>query len=471
MSTKDLSRRDALRAMLGAAAGTQAVGAAGCAQAPTQTPDGTEAKGSIDTIVVCMMENRTFDHYFGALTLEEGRTDVDGLTADMVNLDLDGNEVHPFHLEIECLEDPPHGWDASHDQWNDGANDGFVKRHAGGRGPTSHEAMGYHNRADLPIFYALADEGALCQRWFASVMSSTWPNRIYALTATSEGMQGNDRGRIPFTHPSIFSQLTEAGVSWKSYFHDLPFATLIEASGGMWSENLRPIEEFFVDAETGNLPSVVFVEPSYVLNDDHPPHAPMLGQAFVGAVYAAMAQSPHWDTCMMVVDYDEHGGFFDHVAPPTAPDDHAAEGFDQLGFRVPAFVVGPYAKVGAVIDTQYDHSSVLKHIQEMWDLEPLTKRNANANALWDCLDLDRLVAGEPNAPVTLPVLEFSPDDYGVECKHILHPGQEELYDAMDAGQIDPIYDRRDIAGVVLDHVMSKAEKLGVVRFREGDGTR
>ncbi|MCB9665655.1 MAG: alkaline phosphatase family protein [Alphaproteobacteria bacterium] len=474
-SSQGPTRRDTLKSLglFGAAAAT------GCGPGGEADPDDTDVAGdtrdtapvdtdprtAIDTYVVLMMENRTFDHYFGALALEEGRDDVDGLTTSMTNPDADGAPVAPFRLhESGCLEDPPHGWTSSRRQFNDGACDGFVKEHGKGTASYSREAMGYHNREDLPVYYALADAYALCDRWFASVMGPTWPNRIYAYTATSEGMTTNDFGRVPFTHDTIFDRLTEAGVEWKVYFHNLPFASLLQRVGGLVDNpRLRPIEEFFEDAAAGRLPTVCFVEPSFTTNDDHPPHPPMLGQALVGTVYQALADSPHWDRCLFVVDYDEHGGFFDHVAPPKTEDDHAADGFDQLGFRIPALVVGPYARQ-ATIHTQFDHTSVLAHLGDVFGFEPLTKRDAAANTLWDCLDTDRMARRDPRRPAPIPTLDVSKEQYGNECFYLRHPGQEELEQAADLGLILPCYDRRAEDGEVVDRVMARAEKLGVVRF-------
>lgn len=471
-----LSRRDALKA-LGAAAGSATL-TAGCADnaaGPSDTDSDSDAGvdlpldnplEAIDTIVVLMMENRTFDHYFGALSLEEGREDVDGLTADMFNPDADGEPVHPFHLDKECLEDPPHGWSTSRQQFNEGRNNGFVTTHQGGRTEASREVMGYHNRGDLPVYYALADAHANCDRWFASQMTGTWPNRFYSLCGTSDGMKGNEFSRVPFPRKSIFAQLDEAGIPWRVYCHDLPFASLLVDTAGEYDEEkgrITTIDRYFEDAAAGRLPPVVFIEPGYSFNDDHPPHPPLLGQALVGGVYRALAESDHWSRSLMVVTYDEHGGFFDHVVPPTAPDEHADEGFDQLGFRVPGLVLGPYASA-RVISTQYDHTSILKTIQERFGLEPLSLRNESAEPLWDCLDLDAMANLRPAPAADLPVLEVSPADYGGECSYFFLPNQIELEEAADQGLIPPELDFRDRSVELLDRVLAHAARLGVVRF-------
>lgn len=470
MTKPNLTRRQTLKA-LSALAGAGALGA--CTTGGDATDEDTDTDtdaadpmSAIGTIVVLMMENRSFDHYLGSLSLLEGRTDVDGLTADMSNEDADGNEVKVFHLDKHCQADPPHGWNSSRRQFDGGTQGGFVKEHAGGRGETAAEVMGYYTRADLPIYYALADAHAICDRWFCSVMGPTWPNRIYAYTATSNGMMSNDFGYVPFEQPSIFSQLDEAGVSWAIYYHEAPFGALVSTSGGLFGEHFHPIEQLFRDLEAGTLPQVVFVEPGYTLNDDHPPHPILLGQALVGTVYKALAESAYWERLLMIVDYDEHGGFYDHVPPPKTQDDHAADGFDQLGHRTPGLVLGPWAKPGACIHTQYDQTSVLKTIQERFGLGTLTRRNEVANPLWDCLDLDAMAARRPHPPATIPTLEVSADDFGSECFYdLLVPGQSELDACFDKGLLDRGLDRRHEARAILDRLLVRGEKLGVVRFR------
>jgi len=159
------------RGFLGGMGATAAAGTLGCR--PVVEP---VVPGSIDHVVLVMMENRTFDHYLGSLTLEEGRTDIDGLTAAMSNPDPRGGvPLTPFHSQEWCLPDPPHGWDASHRQFHAGAMDKFTEeyweRHGNGADPRW--VMGYHRREDLPVTYALADAYTVCNRWFASLMGPT----------------------------------------------------------------------------------------------------------------------------------------------------------------------------------------------------------------------------------------------------------------------------------------------------------
>ena len=167
--------------------------------------------------------------------------------------------------------------------------------------------------------------------------------------------------------------------------------------------------QFFKDAAAGKLPPVVYIDPSFGVNDDHPPAHPILGQELIAAVYTALAKSPQWNNVMLVITYDEHGGYFDHVPPPMTTDDtlerFGIDGFRQLGFRVPALVVGPYAKQSYVSSVTYDHTSALKHLQSTFGLASLTPRVDAANDLLDCIDLDRLARGEPAPPIELPLLD------------------------------------------------------------------
>ncbi len=142
-----------------------------------------------------------------------------------------------------------------------------------------------------------------------------------------------------------------------------------------------------------------------------------------------------------MITYDEHGGFFDHVPPPTVPDDFAADGFDQLGFRVPSWLIGPYVKPGYVSSVQYDHTSLLAHIETMFGLEPLTARDAAANDFTDAIDLDRLAARDPLPPAPIPAVEVDESMLDNACFASLKPTDIELL--ADTGFFPVKYDDRD----------------------------
>ena len=165
--------------------------------------------------------------------------------------------------------------------------------------------------------------------------------------------------------------------------------------------------QFLTDAAAGTLPPVTYIDPAFFNNDDHPPIHPANGQELIATVYKALAQSPQWNNIHFTVTYDESGGFYDHVPPPGGvPDDYASTGFDQLGFRVPALVIGPYAKQG-VNSTVRNHASALAHLQNVFDLENLTMRTAAATDLLDTIDMDRLMKNDPAPPIDLPVVDLT----------------------------------------------------------------
>jgi len=405
-----MRRRDALKtmgAMAGAASLSRLLAACG---------GGGGDKG-ITTWVFMMMENRSYDHYLGARALEG--LPGDGLMAGMSNDDMDGVAV-PIYAQAGdepsmCVADPPHGWDPSRVQFDSGANDGFVRAYQEKNGHRE-EVMAYMTRDRLPVTWALADAYTICDRWFCSVLGPTLPNRMYWHAATSNRAKSNDEVLAGAFEglPSLYHRLEAAGIPWAYYFGDAPVLGVlkdIDLDGKL----RRFWYDFIDDAAAGVLPPVVYIDPGFARNDDHPPHHPLLGQQLISAVYTALTTGPHKDNFNLVLTYDENGGFFDHVPPPTAPDDFAADGFDQLGFRVPGMVIGPYAKAGYVSSVQYDHTSALKHVENLFGLEPLTMRDAAATDLIDCLDLDRLERGEPLDPIELPAVEIDETMLGPEC--------------------------------------------------------
>ncbi|MFN7143575.1 MAG: alkaline phosphatase family protein [Myxococcota bacterium] len=377
---------------------------------------GAPEAATIDTIVVLMMENRSFDHYLGARRLLEGDTEVDGLDASMSNPTSGGEEVPVQAVTVDCVADPGHGWDASREQFNGGANDGFVRDYEDrAPGGLLGEVMGYHTRDSLPIHYALADAYTVCDRWFCSVMGPTWPNRFYGHAATSDGQKNNDfPSGGAFTFPTVWTKLDEAGIPWKYYYTDVPYIGLF--ANHFRDDTVGYLEDFLKDAERGDLPPVVWIDPGFTFNDDHPPHHPGLGQEMIAAVYEALARSPQWGRCLLVITYDEHGGFYDHVAPPTTDDDHAADGFDQMGFRVPTLLVGPYVRAG-VEHTTFDHTSWIKFVCERFGLDPWNARLRAANSLAVALDADRMARSEAADPVALPAFDIDETTLGDECSY------------------------------------------------------
>ncbi len=404
-----MKRRDALKTIGGLAGATAMSRFLPACGSKDSGPEG------ITTVVAMMMENRSFDHWMGSRQLLEGKQ-VDGLVAGMTNPNLAGTmqiPIYPVTDDTECVIDPPHDWNSARVALDGGKCDGFVIAHqTAHNSSTAVEPMQYQDRAHAPTSYALADNYTLCNRWFCSVLGPTYPNRYYWHTAQSNGFMDNTLPSAGMTWPTIYDQLNAKGIDWAYYYGDLPVLSLLGPAG---NGHIFRFEQFAKDAAAGKLPPVVYIDPSFSLNDDHPPHHPLAGQMLIGAVYAALAQSPQWKNILFCLTYDENGGFFDHVAPPLVPDDRASLGFNQLGFRVPTIVMGPYAKQGYVSSVQFDHTSVLKHIENMFGLEPLTMRDAAANDLTDCIDMDALSKNAWKPPADVPMVMIDETTLPAAC--------------------------------------------------------
>jgi len=363
-----------------------------------EIPKGDEIK--INHFVILMQENRSFDHYFGALPAS-GHEDVDGFPDGAGNPDARGNMIKPYHAKRYCVPDLPHDWNASHRQFNEGRNDGFVITSE----PDGRRAMSYMNETDLPFYYGLAKTFAISDRFFSSVLGPTFPNRFFFLSGTSQGRTSN-RFKV-FRATSIFDRLDAAGISWEIYSPGVAFATIM---GKKW----KPMEQFFADVKKGTLPQVVYIDPKFQpekASDEHAPHNIQVGQQFTQSIYNALKASPHWPSSALIIAYDEHGGFYDHVPPPKAcaPDsikadtgfDGVAGDFTRYGFRVPLIVVSPWSRPGYVSHTVYDLTSILRLIESRFGLPALSARDANATPITDLFDFS-----EP-AFLTAPEMPFA----------------------------------------------------------------
>ena len=359
-----------------------------------------ELLAPIDTIVVLMLENRSFDHYLGgSLALEEGRMDIEGLDGSETNPAPGGGDVGVFAMDELKPGSPPHQWSDVHAQWNGGANDGFVSVN---EGDGQEQVMGYYVRDQLPIIHALADAFVVCNHYHCSVLGGTWPNRYYLHGASSNGQKQN----IPvpgFT--SIWPALKSAGISRKNYHHGVAWC-----SGAYFKlDDLGTMNQFKSDAAAGTLPNFSIIDPQFFgqgANDDHPSNGDVpLAQLLISDVYSTLAASPQWNNCLFVVTYDEHGGFYDHVPPPEADD---ADGeFARLGFRVPTLVAGPYVRKGQAVNTVLEHTSVLATLQTRFGIGALNQRMAAANDLSSCIDPTFVKSRTPQAPVAMPELQMS----------------------------------------------------------------
>lgn len=515
MTDRHMSRRDAMKHIAGVMglAGLVPLVGQGCGSSGHHAsgelvgePEFGPEDLDVDTVVFVMMENRSFDHIFGSLSLVEGRTEVDGYRPEMFNAFADGTPAHPHELPYFCVIDPAHSRSSSRFQFAEGTNAGFIEKHLeviedffADRGiapdvdpiPFARQVMGYHTRAQLPWYYGFVDEFALCQRWFASFMGQTWPNRWYFHSATSNGYDSN-RDEVfaegGFPRDAIYDRLDAAGIPWGYYFIDLPFQGTylgkVLNPPTQWINRWASVADFLKQAEEGTLPNVCVVEASTLWGDDHPPRNLQIGQAFLSAVFGALAKGPHWEKCLLVVMYDEHGGFYDHVIPPKTEDEFAAEGFDQMGFRVPAVIGGPYVKRGYASNTVLDHTSCMKFLSWLWDLPPLTIRDEAANAFLDVFDAARVLAREPRTAPALPETVLDESQVTAFCIWEGEGGLPEGLDAAEAkrmacvaekigyipsdlervarrGGLPREFDRRDRAPQALDDLMASLRRNGL----------
>lgn len=367
---------------------------------PGSRPDhhlatGTDLVPQIEHIVVVMMENHSFDNILGMNGRGDGFTlRADGLPT-ATNPDGHGNLIHSFHMPTECQNNGiGNDWRVAHEAYDGGTNQGFVTS-------TSAEAMGYFTHRDLPFTCGMAKKFPVADRYFSSALAQTDPNRRYLIAGTSLGLINDTFPSALPPNGVILEQLNDHGITWKDYYSNLPtlgvFLPLLQDP--TIAQGLASINQFYVDAAAGNLPSFCLVEPNYSNQSEENPQDVQFGDQFMAKVVDAAMSGPSRPTTMLIWTYDEHGGYDDHVPPPAAPapDDvpptlaasDPPGGFDGYGFRVPAGVVSPYAKRNFVSHTVYDHTSILKTVETKWNLPALTFRDANANAMFDMLDFTR----------------------------------------------------------------------------------
>jgi phospholipase C len=432
-----LTRRMILR-LLGASAGATVTGAdllsrAASAATPASTPNGSKG---VEHVVVLMMENRSFDHFLGWLPQADGRHNLE-FTA------LDGNVYRNYPLAPDfqgCgYSDPDHSWEGFLVQHNGGRMDGFLQR------PTPPEnnpgvtlaaantfPIGYYTnrnpdgtpkrQPDLPVIGALAEHYTALDRYFCSYAGETFPNRFYQHSARTD--RDHNLSKLS-TLPSIWDHLSPIpntqGVPTGGYFfRDLPFLALWGtkyypfwhpfAPGDVDALGIPVVTPSFLDTvAAGNLPNVSFVDPAFDTEgngtsaDDHPLADVRLGERFIADTYHALANAGYLDNTVLVVTFDEWGGFYDHVPPPRVVDntdpatvDHTGDSstptdgrlvpdYRQLGFRVPAIVVSNLARGQVVHRGPFEHTSTLKLIESTFGLPALTDRDAHAENLADVL--------------------------------------------------------------------------------------
>jgi len=424
-------------ARLGGAAALGAAGLSACddrrdstAERALSVPrllDGKPGDAPIDTVVIVMMENRSFDHYLGWLPddlayLEAGRRSygrrfhVAGEN-DLVYADPAGTLVNTAPVPAEPDEPRPfrgcdhpipgHGWFSGRAQ----RDKGFLAEGTG----NDEFAIGYYSDVDLPFYSQLARRFTVADQSYASLLAGTFPNRQYLHAGTSLGRKDDP---IPleaglFPGPTFWDQLRAAGVSARYYYTDLPVLALWDTRH---FDRISSIDEFFDDADRGELPHVVMIDPGFGGNarsDDHPFGSIRMGQRFTRSVFDAFARSSHWEQGLFVLTYDEWGGFFDHLSPPVFPDDLAseldAENFAQAGFRVPTIFASPYAQPGFVDHTAYDHTSIMRFLQWRFLGAPATGPGLTSGAPWWLTLRNRYANNLGTALVTEPRVDLGFD--------------------------------------------------------------
>jgi phospholipase C len=331
-----------------------------------------------DHVVVVMMENRSFDHLLGWVDHADGRQR--GLSyRDAAGV---RHETHALAPDFQGCghPDPDHSYTGGRVELNGGACDGWLRA-----GDNDDYAIGYYRKADLAFMGRAVPRWTTFSRYFSAIMAETYPNRIYQHAGQTDRITNTP---VVSTLPTIWDLLAAAGLSGRYYYSDLPFLAIWGGKYGPISHN---VTDFYADCAAGTLPNVSFVDPRFIgegagtSNDDHPHADVRNGQAFMGGIYKAVTTSPNWERTVLLFNYDEWGGFYDHVPPGTAPipaSDAAAGNADGLrGFRVPCLLVSPRAKRGHVSNRVYDHTSILKMIEQRWGLPSLSVRDAAANDL------------------------------------------------------------------------------------------
>jgi phospholipase C len=437
-----MQRRDFLK--LSTAAAT--MGAAKLGFPPSAAAQQSPLR-KIDHVVVLMLENRSFDSMLGGLgKYYTAPSEFDGLSGNESNLDANDRPIAVYNDPTDyafLIPDPNPG-----ETWLDineqvfGINDrvppgavptmgGFVKNYMRQDSPAPSDprhVMHYLQPQQVPVLSRLALEFAVCDRWFASAPCQTWPNRLFVHTGTpkdtaapdAHGYEDNLVWKIVggFSSPTVFKQLENAGngSSWKIYFRygTMPHSSiltelqyLIELAQISGTNTFASFARFILDCEHGTLPSYSFIEPLYKdfnfsllkPDDQHPVGDISPGEKLVADVYNSVRRGKNWNSTLLIITYDEHGGLFDHVRPPAAvpPDDFVTDpfNFNRYGVRVPAVIVSPYIKPRTVLRAApggypFDHTSIIATLRKRFSIgAPLSKRIAAAPDLETVLNLDQ----------------------------------------------------------------------------------
>lgn len=415
----------------------------------------TNLQDRIKHIFVVMLENRSFDHMLGLSNIHgidavSGQpTTIDGLNASNDwNLDPHGNKVYASSpADWTMPYDPGHEFNDVKEQLCGAGgnyphinNSGFVTSYSKIDPANPGEIMKCYAPDQLPVLTTLAQEFAVCDHWFSSMPGPTWPNRFFVHAASSAGLDHSPapltmadailfRG-YTFENGTIYNRLDKASLGWTIYKGD-EFPQSLAISG----MNIRALEGRFRDFKDfssdlnnpGYATTYAFIEPNYghaILGDftcgdsQHPKDDVTRGERLLKTIYETIRNSPHWESSVLIITYDEHGGFYDHIPPPqtVAPGDATTDpandinhfDFRQLGMRVCAVIISPFIPKGVIDSTNYDHTSVLATVESIFGLQTLTERDKHANTL---NHLFSLATPRTDAPTTLPATA----DSGIRC--------------------------------------------------------
>jgi phospholipase C len=396
----------------------------------SQAPDNHLPATPIQHLVVLMQENHTFDNYFGTYPGADGIPAGTKMPVDPNNLA--AGYVTPWHIGDATISDLSHSAATFRDQYNNGKMDSFVAA-LNARNENGAQAMGYYDGTDVPYYWNLADNYVLFDRFFSSAKDGSFANHMFWVAADSpKAPKGGQLSDVLANVPTIFDELQAAGVSWKFYVQNYdPTITYRDlgsegnrASQVIWvpllnfdrflddpklSSHIVDLSQYFIDLDNGNLPAVAFMVPSGA--SEHPPSNIMSGQRFVKNIIQELMRSSMWDSSAFMLVYDDWGGWYDHV-PPIQVDDQG------YGPRVPALLISPYAKSGYIDHTVLDFTSILKFIEENWNVASLTDRDRNANNILSAFDFTQT----PRLPNFLPLTRIKPAVVQADPTRIIYAG-------------------------------------------------
>ena len=383
-------------------------------------PAGTPSMHQIKHVVVLMMENHSFDNILGMLPHQvPSRSGIDGLTlrrGRVTNFNPGPHgRLRASRAPSPCQLDrvPSQAWNASHISYDAGRNDGFVRA----SGPS---AMWFWDKHDLPFTYSLAEHFPIGQRYFCSTLCQTYPNWRFMFAGTASGTISTSASTVTVrpANGTIWDRLDAHHIDYALYYQNVPGWGVI--SGVLTAQRAKrqfKFDQFYKDAAAGRLPGFTLLEPNYETTSEENPQDVQVGEQFMSKVVRALMRSPAWKHTALFITYDEHGGYYDHVAPPRAikPDNIPPKlspgdmpgGYDRYGFRVPLIVVSPYARRNYVSSVVQDHTSITAFIERKWNLPAMTFRDANAQPMTDYFDFSgkpafakppRLAAAPPLAP-------------------------------------------------------------------------